>query len=121
MPELFDTSGVPDDEAHWDALATRVASRVATGALADRRAGRFSSSPAVWLGVSALFAAGLVAMILSGRPASSNSSNSSNSSDGGELRVVLAPADDVGRALAVRDAPPAIGALLLEPLTEKVR
>jgi hypothetical protein len=109
MTELFGTNGVHDDDAHWDALASRVATR----ALAEQRAGRFASSPAIWLGVSALFAAGLVVMILSGQPAPSP--------DSGELRVVLAPPDDVGRALAVRDAPPAIGALMLEPLAEKPR
>jgi hypothetical protein len=44
-------------------------------------------------------------MILSGRPASSR--------DDAALRVALAPADDVGRALVQLDAPPKIGDLML--------
>jgi hypothetical protein len=103
MTELFDTSGIRDDDAQWDALAARVAAR----ALERHSSGRFGDSTASWVAASLLFAAALVIMIVSAR--------TSPQQGVAEWRTALAPADDVGRAIAVRDAPPAIGALVLDP------
>jgi hypothetical protein len=101
MTEIFDTSSVRDDAAHWQALAERVAAN----AVAANSARRIAPPAALWVGVSLAFAASLALMILSGRPASSR--------DDAALRVALAPADDVGRALVQLDAPPKIGDLML--------
>ncbi|HEX4683383.1 MAG TPA: hypothetical protein VH277_11775 [Gemmatimonadaceae bacterium] len=109
MTELFDTSRISDDDANWDAVAARIAARASA-----RERGRFVDSPALWAGASILFAASLVMMMSSMR-------SSSRARDEGEWRVALAPADDVGRALAVRDAPPSVGALVLEPLADTPR
>jgi hypothetical protein len=101
MTEIFDTRRVRDDDAHWQALAERVASNATAG----NTSGRIATPAALWVGVSLAFAASLVLMILSGRPASSR--------DDTALRVALAPADDVGRTLALLDGPPKIGDLVL--------
>lgn len=101
MTEIFDTAGLRDDNAHWNALADRVAAR----AIAASRSRAPGAPRALWIGVSLAFAASLVAMLASGqRPASR---------DTAALNIALVPADDVGRAIALADAPPAIGALLL--------
>lgn len=101
MTEIFNTQSVRDDDAHWQALAERVAAN----AIAGNDSGRIAAPAALWMGVSLAFAASLALMIFSDRPASAR--------DDAALRVALAPADDVGRALAVPDAPPKIGDLVL--------
>ena len=101
MTEIFDTSNVRDDDAHWQSLADRVAANV----IAANGSGRIATPAALWVGVSLAFAASLALMIFSGRSASVR--------DDAALRVALAPADDVGRALALPDAPPKIGDLVL--------
>jgi hypothetical protein len=101
MTEIFDTSSVRDDDAHWQALAERVTANV----IAGNDSGRIAAPAALWVGVSLAFAASLALMIFSGRPVSAR--------DDAALRVALAPADDVGRALALPDAPPKIGDLVL--------
>ena len=98
MTELFDTRGVRDDDAHWQSFAERVAA----GAVASGRGRPFASSTVLWAGASLAFAASLILMLAS-----------APTPDDAALRIALAPADDVGRALALRDAPPKIGELVL--------
>lgn len=102
-PDLFDTTRVPDDPEHWDALAGRVA---ATAARESKRSGVdwLASSRAGWVAASLLLLAAWALM-----PAE----NSSARSFSGEWAQTLAPADNLGKAIIVRDSPPAIGALVL--------
>jgi hypothetical protein len=105
MSEIFNTNDVPDDHAHWDALADRVTA----AAIATSRTGRFAAPRALWIGVSLAFAASLVAMIASGpRPTLGGA---------GAISIALVPADDVGRAIALASAPPAVGELVLGSAT----
>lgn len=106
MSDLFDTAQVRDDPGHWDALADRITANAARGSkgsgfdwLARSRAG--------WVAASLLLAASLSFMVLSDE-------DSSAASLGAEWAQALAPADDVGKAIVLRDGPPAIGALLLD-------
>ena len=105
MPDLFDTTQVPDDAAHWDALAERVA---ANAARESKRDGFdwFADSRASWVAASLLLAGALAFMML---PAE----NSSATSFSAAWAQALAPADDVGRAITSREGPPAVGALVL--------
>jgi hypothetical protein len=113
MPDLFDTHQVPDDAAHWDALAERVA---ADAARESKGSGLdwFAHSRANWVAAFLLLAAALAFMVL---PAE----NSSARSVSAEWAQVLAPADDIGRTIILRDGPPAIGALLLDGQARGVR
>lgn len=105
MPDLFDTHQVPDDAAHWDALAERVA---ADAARESKGSGLdwFAHSRASWVAASFLLAAALAFIVL---PAD----DSSASGFSAVWAEALAPEDDVGRAIILPDGPPAIGALLL--------
>ena len=101
MTDIFDTSDVRDDDAHWTALADRIAAN----ATAPNQTRTFAAPRALWIGVSLAFAASLVTMIVSGRRWAAR--------DAAAINIALVPADDVGRAIALADSPPAIGALLL--------
>jgi hypothetical protein len=104
MPDLFDTTQVRDDPTSWDVLAERVA---ANAARRSRGSGFdwLAQSRTSWVAASLLLVAAIAFMVL---PAGESSVRTPNA----ELEV-LAPADDVGKAIVLRDAPPAIGALLL--------
>ena len=105
MPDLFDTTRIADNDAHWEALARRVAKH------AMRRS---NASSVDWLthrraGVVAaclLLVASLFSLI-----------GSANGPSTATLTTIstqaLAPIDDAGEAIVLRDRPPAIGALLL--------
>ena len=102
MVDLFDTSTVRDDPEHWEALAARVVAAAARGSargaiewLTEGRAG--------WVVASLAFAALLLSMWASPVPVVRD-----------EWARVLAPSDDVGKVMTLRDRPPAIGELLLE-------
>jgi hypothetical protein len=103
-PELFDTSRVRDDDAHWGALAERIAAR----AIRDERAGVswVAREPAGLLVAALSLAAALAFAAL---PAN----RGSMSSGGADLEGALGPSDAVGRSIISVDRPPAIGALLL--------
>jgi len=105
MSDLFDTSQVRDDAAHWDALAERVA---ADAARESKEGGFawFANSRASWVAASLLLAAALGFMAL---PAETSSARRFTA----DWAQALAPADDVGRAIILPDGPPAIGALVL--------
>jgi hypothetical protein len=107
MPDLFDTSQVLDDAAHWDALAERVAADAARESIRGGGGGLdwFAHSRASWVAASLLLAAALAFIVL---PAE----DSSASSFSAVWVEALAPADDVGRAIILPDGPPVIGALL---------
>jgi hypothetical protein len=105
MPEFFDTRQIRDEASHWDALAERVAE----GAARRSEGGGFrwfADSRVSWVAGSLLLAAALAFMVLPPRTASASRASA-------EWAQALAPADAVGRAIAVYDAPPALGALLL--------
>jgi hypothetical protein len=104
MSNLFETSGVHDDDAHWNARAEQVAA-LAMAAKSGRVAER-KLPVAVWGIVSLAFAASLIFMLLSGRAEAPRADTA--------LRIALAPADDVGRMIALTDAPPKIGDILLD-------
>ena len=112
MPDLFDTTGVLDDSEHWDALAERVA---VAAARESKRSGVewLASSRAGWIAASLL----LVALWALMMPTESSSAGSFS----GEWVQALAPADEVAKAIIVRDSPPAIGALLLSSSRGGVR
>jgi hypothetical protein len=106
MTDLYPISTRGDDDAHWDARASLVA-REAMRRSARRGHIAIAQSRAPWIAASLLFAAALVLMVASARaPAESSAA---------ELRLAVAPADDVGRALALPEQPPAIATLLLDP------
>jgi hypothetical protein len=104
MPELFDTSPVADDPEHWNALAERIA---ATAVCASTRSSIdwLATSRAGWVAASLLLV-GAWALL-------TPTESSSPKPVANEWAHALAPADDVGEAIIVRDSPPAIGALLL--------
>lgn len=101
MTEIFDTTDVRDDDAHWNALADHIAAN----AIAANRTRPLAAPRALWVGVSLAFAASLVAMIVSAQRWAAR--------DAAAVSIALVPADDVGRAIALADAPPTIGELLL--------
>ena len=105
MPDLFDTSAIPDDPAYWEERAERVAAVVARR---SRRlgAGGVVHSRTSWLAASLLFAAALAAAVLPPR-------TSFASSFGAEWARALAPSDEIGKAIVLREGPPAIGVLIL--------
>jgi hypothetical protein len=104
MSDLFDTTQVRDDAAHWDDLAERVAAHAA------RRSNESSfawlaHSRTSWVAASLLLAGALTVMVLS--------TDNSVSSFSTRWTQAFAPADSVGGAMILPDGPPAIGALLL--------
>lgn len=101
MTDLFDTRRIPDDPAHWDSLAARVASGVHRGGFL-----RFAATPAAWAAALLLVtAAGLLVLAARG---------SDRPDIGRELAQALAPADYPGGSLVGTDGAPAVGELLLD-------
>jgi hypothetical protein len=105
MSDLFETTQIRDEPEHWDALADRVAATAAREAkpsgfewLANSRAG--------WVAASLLLAAALALTMV---PVEDQSAGSVVP----EWAQSLAPTDDAGKVMVMRDGPPAIGALLL--------
>lgn len=98
MADLFDTTHVSNDAAHWDALAARVA---AAAPHQSRGSGFawFAHSRAGWVAAALLLAAALAFMVL---PAEDSSANEL----GAAWAQALAPADEVGRAIVLQDGPP---------------
>lgn len=105
MAEFFDTRGIPDDPAYWDALAARIAGGARQGGFA-----RLATTPAAWAAALLLvFAAGLLVVATRKEP-----------SLGSEIAQALAPADYPGRTLAGDDAS-ALGTLLFQQAAERHR
>ena len=105
MPDLFDTRQIPDDASYWDALSERVAAHAArdsSGSVLDW----FAHSRSSWIAASLLLAAGIAFMVL---PVEDPSAPSLAPT----LSQPVMPADDLGKAIVSRDAPPSIGTLLL--------
>jgi hypothetical protein len=109
-PHLGDVGQIHDDPEHWDALAAHVAS---VAARASRRGALdwLASSRAGWVAACLLGAAVLTLLMLP-------LERSPRARDRDHLNQILAPSDDVGQAIVVRDSPPPIGALLLNRTTE---
>ena len=100
-----------DDVGYWDALANRVAAAAAGEAkrnavqwLAQARTG--------WMLTFVLVAGVLAFVMLAGGRIGNRGPN---------WPAVVAPADDVGKTIALGDTPPAIGALLLDPRARGLR
>lgn len=112
-PDLFDTSQVPDDAAHWDALAARVADGVAR----TSGGGGFAwcaNSAGGWVAASLLLAAALAFIV---QPADDPPEGSIDA-----LWVqALAPTDDMGQAILLSSGPPRIGDLLFTVRDEEAR
>jgi hypothetical protein len=104
MGEFFDTSRIADDTEHWNAVAERIAT---TAARASKRSSVdwLASSRAGWVAASLLLVAAWALLT----PTETSSAKTFT----GEWVQALAPADDVGKTIIVRDSPPPIGALLL--------
>jgi len=105
MSNLFDTSSLRDEAEHWDEIAQRVAeiaARKSNGSsvewLAHSRAG--------WISACLLLSAVLLSIF-------AQAENASAANRGAEWAQLLAPADEMGRAIGLPDRPPPIGALLL--------
>jgi len=102
MTEFFDTKGIPDEAAYWDALATRVAAGAQAGSFA-----RIATSPAAWAAALLLVtAAGLLVLAARGRD---------RPDLGREIAQALAPADFPGGTLVGVEGTSAFGALLFQP------
>jgi hypothetical protein len=102
-----------DDPEYWDALAERIATAAAS---ASRRGGFkwLASSRAGWVVVCVLIVMVLTLSVLPvGPPAQTNMR--------APWTEMLVPSDEVGRAIAVPDGPPPIGALLLNGTRERRR
>lgn len=105
MPELFNTNGVRDDPAHWDAVALCVAEN----AVRESRRGTFewlSQSRIGWVAASLLLAAALFFM--------ASALGDVAKTAGSEWMQVVAPGDDVGRQMAVSETPPSVSSLLVQ-------
>ena len=105
MTDLFDTNGVRDDPTHWDTVAALVAEKAAR----ESRRGAFewlAQSRAGWVAASLLLAAALFTM--------ASTSGDLATTGGSEWMQVVAPGDDVGRQMAVSEAPPAVTSLLVQ-------
>lgn len=105
MPDLFETTQIPDDPEHWDALAERIAATAVDRSSVD---GLYwlASSRVGWLAASLLVAAVLAFVVGPGRDSSATNVSVN-------WAQALAPADKIGRTIVSRDDPPAIGALLI--------
>ena len=104
MSDLFDTSAVRDETAHWDALAQRVTAQALRRS--TEGAGLFIASRAGWIAASILLAValGLIALPV-GRASRTVPSD--------EWSRALSPVDSVGAVIAARSSPPSLAALLL--------
>ncbi len=105
MSNFFDTSTLPDESEHWDEIAERVA-RIAARNSKGSSVEWLAHSRAGWISAGLLLSAALVSIF-------SQAENASSASRGAEWAQLLAPADEVGRAIVLPDRPPPIGALLL--------
>jgi hypothetical protein len=105
MAERFDTNSVSDDPAYWRKLAKQVA---ANAVRESRLTGIdwVAHSVVVWIAACLLFAMPSLSMI-------SRSGASLTQTRNAEWSEMLAPGDDIGKAIASPDRPPTIDALLI--------
>src|SRR5262245_53785804 len=92
-----------DDAEYWDALAERVVAGVERQARASPLQW-LSQSPLGWIAAS-LLVGGVAAFLML--------ADARSGSDINRWSDAIAPTDDVGRTMALREDAPAIGALLL--------
>jgi hypothetical protein len=104
MPDFFDTSRIADNDAHWEALARRIA---------DHAMRRLNATGVGWLTQwhAGVVAAGLL-LVAALFALAGSADGLSTASLTAVSTQALAPIDDAGRAIILRDQPPAIGALL---------
>jgi hypothetical protein len=103
MTELFDTSSIDDDPAHWDAQAERVAAAAARER-SESGVDWLATSKIGWLAAALL----VVAALASIAPAESPAAESLDAS----WSQAVAPSDAVGKAVVGNHGPPEIGTLL---------
>ncbi len=113
MADLFDTTQIPDNGSHWDALAERVAANAARKSTSGGLHW-FAHSRVSWVAACLLFAA---AVAFTSLPAQNRSVRTFSA----EWSQALGPSDDVGRVIVSANGPPAIGALLLRDQPGNVR
>jgi len=102
MPELFDTTDIPDDESYWRALTAQILE----GTVARRTGlGWLAQSHVRWAAGAALVAACLLLMLSARRAERTEMAQG--------WAAVIAPNDAAFRAVALGDRPPSIGVLLL--------
>ncbi len=104
MPEFFDTNRIADDPEQWNALAERVAE---TAARASKR------STVDWLATSRAGCVAASLLLVAAWALMTPTKSSSAKTFAAEWVQALAPADDIGKTIIVRNSPPPIGALLL--------
>ena len=107
MDELLDTSRIPDDPEHWDALAARIAMRA-----------RRSRSPILWLGEHKTSWAAAALLLVASMLFAVVQQRSRLGVSTLAWAEVLAPADVMGRTIATRDQPPALGMLIFASPTK---
>lgn len=109
MDQYFDTSSIPRDEGYWSELEQRVAAAMTRAQPALRW---LSRSPGAWLSGGLIVAAAAVVLLmvrvarLEHDPAVPQA-----------LVAAIAPADQLGQAIAGGDAPPRVLALAASPGT----
>src|SRR5439155_26514232 len=90
MSKLFDTSRIPDDPAHWDALAERVAAHAARESTRRNGFEWLAQSRVGWIAASLLLAAAPGWMAL---PVDASDATTAR----GDWLRALAPSDDVAK------------------------
>lgn len=103
--DLLDTSHLRDEPEYWDALAQRIEA----GAIRPSDVGGFdwlSGSRAARVTVGLLVAAALALAVLPDTAPSPSRQRA-------QWAEMLAPSDELGQAIVVRENPPALGTLLL--------
>lgn len=106
MPNVFDTSSIPDDAEYWRSLSARV-----MRAVRRRRSGAawVGSRPRGWMLTAYAAAAAVViaALLLAGRPRRADAP--------AQLGLVLAPNGALGEALSRAPVPPPLAELEWAP------
>ena len=104
-PDLFEAAELRDEPEYWDAVARRIATTAIRSTDGSGR-GWLGGSRAAWVTVCLVVAAALALTMLP-------DAESSQTSQRAEWANVLAPSDEIGQAIVVRENPPAVAALLL--------
>ena len=100
MPELFDTSAIPDQPEYWDELSQRVSARALRPASTFRL---MAESRLSWAAAGLAAAAAFALLLLPPR---------TSADTGVKWAELLAPSDQLGKVITATDRPPELGELL---------
>lgn len=114
MPEPFDTSSIPDDQAYWDTLAQRVTRAAVSGPIASEW---LTCGPAPWIAAGSLTCAASLIFALLTLPPFWRAATASPA----DWSTVLAPRDAIGRSFASSESAPSIGEVLAANASETRR